>query len=229
MKNPMISNWIRGAFVMAFAVLVTGAGAAEPEGFVPLFDGKSLDGWVDGNGEPMKAGGWVVEDGTLHLKRGSKPGNLLTARQYDDFILDWEWKIDKGGNNGVKYRVKKFEKGGLLGPEYQMIDDESKAASKPYYQTAAVYNILEPAADKPLKTPGEWNTSRVVANGTKLEHYLNGKLVAAIDTASDEWAKRKGASKFSRNEGFGEGAGQIMLTDHNDAVWYRNIRIKPLK
>ncbi len=229
MNNETIFSVLGAVVFGVAAVLAVSAGAADDDGFVPLFDGKSLAGWVDGSGKPMASGGWVVEDGTLHLKHASRPGNLLSEKEYENFILDWEWKLQKGGNNGVKYRVKRFDKGGLLGPEYQMIDDASKAAGKPYYQTAAIYNIQEPAADKPLNPPGEWNHSRVVADGTKLEHYLNGKLVAAIDTASDEWAKRKGTSKFSKVQGFGEGAGKIMLTDHTDAVWYRNIRIKTLK
>jgi hypothetical protein len=202
--------------------------ADEEQGFIDLWDGKSLDGWMNKKGQPAQFGGWMIHEGSLHLRAGSLAGDLITQKEFGDFILDWEWKIASGGNNGIKYRVRDFGKERWLGPEYQMIDDDSKAAEKPYFKTAAVYNILEPAADKPLKPPGEWNKSRIIAKGTKLEHYLNGVKVAEIDTASDEWKSRKAASKFAKWEGFGEGKGRIMLTDHVDATWYRSIRIKPL-
>ena len=65
-----------------------------------------------------------------------------------------------------------------------------------------------------------------MASGTRLEHWLNGKKVLAVDTASAEWAEAKARSKFKGKAGYGEGPGRILLQDHGDEVWYRNIRIR---
>lgn len=196
--------------------------AAEP---VSLFDGKTLTNWSGPEGAKPGAG-WVIEDGLLHLN-GTQGGNLLSEKEYTNFDLEWEWKVEEGGNNGIKYWVTKVGGKEWLGIEYQMIDDAKhpdglKGGS---HVTASIYDIKAPAADKPLNPPGQWNTSRVVAQDGKLEHYLNGKLVCSADTTTEEWKSLLAASKFKNKVGFAPGKGRIMLTDHHDKVWYRKITI----
>ncbi|MCW0220780.1 MAG: DUF1080 domain-containing protein [Prosthecobacter sp.] len=196
--------------------------AADP---VSLFDGKTLAGWTGPDGAAPGTG-WVVEEGILHFN-GTQGGNLLSEKQFSNFDLEWEWKVEEAGNNGVKYWVTKIGKKEWLGIEYQMIDDAKhpdgmKGGS---HTTASIYDIKEPAADKPLHAPGEWNTSRVVVQDGKIQHWLNGKLVCEADTNSDDWKARIAASKFKSKVGFAPGKGYIMLTDHHDKVWYRNIKI----
>ncbi len=211
---------------LMLAGILGGTVNAKEEAWTPLFDGKTLKGWTSGTGgEPGK--GWKVEDGCIH--RVGKGGDLLSEEKYGDFELEFEWKISKAGNSGVKYRVVKSA-GGWLGPEYQVLDDAGHPNGKvPDTTSASLYEIVPAAKDKKLNPAGEWNRSKIIAKGTVLEHWLNGKLAVKIDTAGPEWPKLKKDSKFAKMEGFaGPAAGHILLQDHDDEVWFRAIRIRPL-
>jgi len=206
-------------FALSFAQAPPVAAAEDGEGWISLFDGETLEGWEDQGGGPPK--GWRVEDGSLY--RYEKGGNLHTVETFYDFELEFEWKVGKGVNSGVKYRFH-----GGVGPEYQVLDDENaKSETKPLGQTAALYVIKE-ATGKTLHPHGEWNRGRIVAKGKRLEHWLNGVKVVEIEIDSEEWDERKAASKFKDREGFGLHPGPIHLQDHGGEVWFRNLRIRPL-
>ena len=209
------------------ALLFTTALAAAGDS-VSLFDGKSLAGWKTPDGK-APGSGWSIQGETLHLN-GTPGGMLLSEKTYTNFDFEWEWKVEEGGNNGVKYWVTKVGGKEWLGIEYQMIDDHKhpdglKGGS---HTTASIYDIKEPAADKPLKPVGEWNSSRVIVKDGVIQHWLNGVLVCEADTKSDDWKTRIAASKFKSKVGFAPGSGHLMLTDHTDKVWYRNLRVKEL-
>lgn len=194
--------------------------------WVALFDGKSLAAWTSDNGGPP-GDGWKVGDGVLHRAGGG--GNLVSKDEFTDFELEFEWKISPKGNSGLKYRLRKTP-AGWLGAEYQLIDDgghpDAKDADR---RTASLYDVAAAPADKELKPVGEWNHSRVVVKGKRIEHWLNGKMVIGIEVGSPEWEAGKKASKFSKVEGFAEpGPGRIQLQDHGDGVWFRGIRIRKL-
>lgn len=173
------------------------------------------------------SGGWSTEsDGTIHLV-GAGGGSLVSKNEYQNFELVWEWKVAPGGNNGIKYWVTKVGGKEWLGIEYQMIDDQKhpdgmKGGS---HTTGSIYDIKEPVKDKAVKPAGEWNTSRIVVQDGKIQHWLNGSLAAEADTKSPEWQERIAASKFKNKEGFAPGKGRIMLTEHGDETWFRNIRL----
>src|SRR5262245_32595077 len=186
-RTPLITTAVSAALVLA----AVGAAAPDSEdGFVPLFDGKTLDGWKDVNGKAPSAG-WEVVDGSIHRK-GLKAGNLITERQFENFDLRFEWKITKGGNSGLKYRTTPVPTKGLLGCEYQLLDDDNHPnGKKATTRCGALYDLYAPdEGHKVVKPAGEFNTARVVAQGTKLEHWLNGQKVLEIDTASDDWKDR---------------------------------------
>ena len=202
-------------------VLISGVVTAE-ESWTELFDGKSLDGWTTLDGNPITKG-WTVEDGTIH--RNDRGGDIITTGVFKDFILEFEWKISKRSNSGVKYRVQRN-----IGLEYQILDDaEHPDGKKPSHRAASFYDLLAAPDSKPIKPIGEWNQSKIVAKGTKLEHWLNGKLVAQLDQSSDDWKKRFESSKYRKRENFGAVASPILLQDHGDPVWFRNLRIQELK
>jgi hypothetical protein len=162
----------------------------------------------------------------LHLD--GKGGNLLSAKEYENFEFEWEWKLSPGSNNGVKYWVTQVGGKEWLGIEYQMIDDEREPDAKKRegtHSTAAFYDIQAPAADKPLRPAGEWNQSQIVVQNGRLEHWLNGKKVGELDTRSEAWKQGLAASKFKDKVGFAPGKGRLMLTDHGGQVWYRNLRL----
>lgn len=188
----------------------------------------TLQDFTNGNGAPPPAG-WVTEsDGTIH--RVSNGGNLISKDEYASFELEWEWKVAPGGNNGVKYWVTKVGGKEWLGIEYQMIDDDKHpdGLRGGSHNTASIYDLIDSAKDKAVKPAGEWNTSKVIVKDGKIEHWLNGKLAAAVDTKSEEWKAALAKSKFKNKEGFAPGKGHLMLTEHGDETWFRNIRIKAL-
>lgn len=193
---------------------------------IVLFDGKSLDAWESANGSEVSAG-WVIEaDGSLFRK--DKTGDILSKQSFKNFDLEWDWKISEGGNSGLKYWVSKIGKQ-QLGLEYQLIDDQKHADAKNVNrQAATIYDIKETVADKPLKPVGEWNHSRLLVKDGKLQHWLNGALVVEADTSSDDWKARLAASKYAKYEGFAAGEGRLLLQDHGDNVWFKNIVIKKL-
>jgi hypothetical protein len=225
---------------LALAIGASGACAADntltaaekSAGWQLLFDGKTLDGWRPYRkqaGEPLA--GWEVKDGTMHCLPKAKGEQPITVRKFNNYELSWDWKIMPKGNNGIKYFVTE-ERPKSPGPEYQMLDDAEHPDGKigPHRQTASFYEVLPPAADKPLRTPGEWNTSKIVVRGKAVEHWLNGKKVLAYELGSEAVKAGIAKSKFKNDPGFGDKIeGHILLTYHNDDCWYKNIKIRELK
>lgn len=209
------------------ASLFVAATVSHAEGeWIPLFDGKSLSGWT-----PLKGTteGWVVQEGGILHFTGKGP-YLISDKEFSSFELEWEWKLNEGGNNGIKYWVTQVGGKEWLGIEYQMIDDNKhpdglKGGS---HNTASIYDIVDASKDKKLMPIGEWNTSRVVVKDGKIEHWLNGSLASSADTKTPEWKEQLAKSKFKSKEGFAPGHGKIMLTAHGDPAWFKNIRIKTL-
>ena len=202
--------------------------AEKSAGWTLLFDGKTLNGWRPYNHKP--AGGWEVVDGTLHAIAKVKGVELITEEKFHDFEFSWEWKLPEAGNNGVKYFVTEARPG-APGHEYQMLDDARHPDGKigPHRQTAAFYDVI-PAADRPTKPVGEWNASRIVVKGNRVEHWLNGKNVLSYELGSDIVKAGLAKSKFAKYPDFGTKIdGHIMLTYHQDNCWYRNIKIRELK
>ena len=198
------------------------------EGWQPLFDGKTLNGWRPFNHKP--AGGWEVVDGTLHAIAKVKGVELITEKKFRDFEFAWEWKVPVAGNNGVKYFVTEARTS-APGHEYQMLDDKAHPDAKhgPIRQTASFYYVLPPAADKAYREPGAWNQSKIVVQGKKVEHWLNGAKVVQYEIGSADWEARRTSSKFANSTKYGRAKrGFIALQDHGDRVEFRNIRLREL-
>jgi hypothetical protein len=216
---------------MAVGVVIMGLVAAtrvgaqdKPEGWQPLFDGKSTAGWTTMNGGDAPEA-WTVKDGILIHQTGKKGGDIITEKQYENFEFVWEWMIPKSnGNNGVKYRVQRAG-GGALGPEFQMLADGDKADK---HSTGSLYDVLPPK-DKNTIEPGAWQQSRIIVKGDRAEHWLNGVKVVEYTFGSDKWKAAREKSKFRNNPKYGYPAkGHIALTSHGDECHFRNIRIREL-
>lgn len=203
-------------------------------GWKPLFDGKTLNGWRGYKKTDASGSRWIVEDGMLTLPkndgkdtRGAR--DLISADTYDQFELAWEWRVAAAGNSGMKYFVLE-DLDSAIGHEYQMIDDERHPDAKIGLkrQTAALYDVL-PAADRPLRPAGEWNSSRVVVRGSSVEHWLNGTKVLSYELNSPALKTAIAASKFKDVARFGTPQkGHILIQDHGDQVWYRAVRIRAI-
>jgi hypothetical protein len=216
------------AGVVAVPVSAETKSAKVEKGFVALFDGTTTDQWMNARSGKFPAKGWVIEDGCLkHAAKGGG-GDIITRGTYEQFDFRFEWKVAKGANSGVKYFI--IRERGSLGHEYQVLDDANHPDGvRGNHQTASFYDVLAPAKDKPLKPVGEFNTSRILVKGQTVKHFLNGKVVLTYELGSDEVKAAVAKSKFRKPEKFGVRlAGHILLQDHGDAAWYRNIRIRDL-
>ena len=196
------------------------------EGWKLLFDGKDIKGWRYYDSTSRKIKGWTVSNGHLHKPLGIKAGNIMTNKIYDNYIFSWEWKLEDRGNNGVKYFITE-ERKSAIGHEYQMIDD--KKVKDPFYSNGSFYLIVKPIDGKPNLPMGSWNHSQIKVKGNNVEHWLNGIKILSYICGSKEVMDRVPKTKFKNVLKFGEKIkGHILLTDHNDACWYRNIKIKEL-
>lgn len=199
--------------------LVSSSFSAEPVQ-LSLADFTSLKG-------EAPAAGWAAEgESVIHLS-GKGAGALISKNEYSNFVLEWEWKLNAKGNNGIKYWVTQIGGKEWLGIEYQMIDDSGhpdglKGGS---HTTGSIYDIKEPVPGKAVKPAGEWNTSKIIVQDGKIQHWLNGALASEADTTTPEWKDMIAKSKFKNKEGFAPGKGKIMLTEHGDETWFRNIKL----
>lgn len=201
-----------------------------------LFDGTSLEGWR-GYGREDVPGSWVVKDGTLtHEAEGGNMdgGDLLTVEEFTDFELTFDFRLVPVGNSGVFYRAREAEGKELwqVAPEYQVLDDPAYPPTEdwqpPTHLTGENYD-LHANPDRTLHPPGEWNTGRILVQGTHVEHWLNGRLVVAYDLYSPEWEALVAKSKFATEEFYARApSGSIGLQDHGTPVALKNLKIRPL-
>lgn len=197
------------------------------DGWELLFDGESLDGWR-GYHTPELPGGWAARDGML--TRIGDGGDLMTERQFADFELSVEWRVEAAGNSGIFYRAAPGEEWIYhSAPEMQVLDDEGHYdGGDPLTSAGANYGLH--AAPRGVVNPaGEWNQARIVVRGSSVEHWLNGQRVVSYELGSDEWEALVAGSKFVEWPAYGRAErGHIGLQDHGDPVWYRNIKIREL-
>ncbi len=204
------------AAVLAVAPLCSAAG---PEaGFTSLFDGKTLNGWtlVGKHGD-----GYGVKEGVIYCARGGG-GNLFTEKEYSDFVLRFEFKLDPGANNGIGIRAPLQGDAAYLGMEIQVLDDNAPqyASLRPAQYHGSIYDVV-PARRDGRKPPGEWNEEQITAQGRHIQVVLNGVTIldANLNEVTDTETVRK-------HPGLLRERGHIGFLGHNDYVEFRNIRLK---
>lgn len=204
------------------------AGGEAHPGWAVLFDGKSGKGWRGYQKEAFPEQGWTIEDGWLHVVAGGGGGDIVTEKEYRDFELSLEWKAAKGANSGIMVRASEEEATPwMTAPEFQIFDDED-LLSEANTSAGSIYGVYPPAK-KVLKPTGQVNHARIVMRGHRLEQYLNGVLVVDAVLGSDDWNARVKASKFASMPSFGKlEMGRVVLQDHGDEVWFRNIEIREI-
>jgi hypothetical protein len=210
--------------------------AERKAGWKLLFDGKSGEGWRGFKSDAFPAQGWVVKDGALVHERGVKAGDIVTAEQYDSFELRFEFRLTEGANSGLKYLVDEaLVKEGRAGVsfEFQVLDDakhpDAKLGKSGNRTCGSLYDLIAAAADKVVRPIGEWNEARLLVDGARVEHWLNGKQVLAFERGSPALKALIADSKYKSIAGFGEAArGHLLLQDHHDEVAFRNLKLRKL-
>jgi hypothetical protein len=223
------------AFICVFLFVTTASSQGinvlsdleKEQGFVLLFDGKALSPDVWQNEQSIA--GYPIENGVIVCRRG---GNLLTKKEYGNFIFRFEFKLPPGGNNGVGVRAESVGKDAAYnGMEIQILDNtaEKYKTLAPYQYHGSLYGVV-PArrnAEKNdyLKPVGEWNYQEIIAIGPKFIVILNGEMIVNADISE---FKTKPGSSGQNHPGWHRERGFIGFLGHGDPVEFRNVRIKSL-
>jgi len=204
--------------LLSIAVCALGADKADEEGFVSLFNGKDLTGWVG------SVDGYGAKDGIMFCKKG---GNLFTEKEYGDFILKFDFKFPPGANNGLGIRAPLKGNAAYAGMELQILDNTSPRYAKlrPYQYHGSIYGVV-PAKRGFLKKPGEWNSQIVHAIGPKIRVILNGTTI--VDADLDKVIEKGGEKLVKGHPGLKNKKGHIGWLGHGARVEFRNIRIKSM-
>jgi hypothetical protein len=221
--------------------------AERAAGWRLLFDGRTLTGWRGLGYDSVPTAHWVVVDGSIKkIASGNVPklpdgqplygGDLMTVDTFGDFELTWEWKVTPGANSGVKYNVseelsvKEAPNHAALGFEYQILDDDRHPDGKlPSHRAGALYDLIAPSVPTHVHPVGEWNQSKLVFKGNHGEHWLNGEKLLEFELGSARMDSGMAKSKFRSLPWFGERRrGHLILQDHGDEVYFRNIKVRDL-
>jgi 3-keto-disaccharide hydrolase len=239
MKTQFLRKTVAFLAFLAFTGALSGRAAEANQltreekaaGWKLLFDGKTLQGWRNFKKKEPPKQGWVIEEGALkHVAKGGG-GDIITDAEFNDFELEWEWKVPEGANSGLKYFITE-ERSSAIGHEYQLVDDLTHPDARAGWNRSAgaFYHVLEPDRNKVLKPVGEWNRSRVLVQGNHVEHWLNGGKVLEYELGSEAVKAAVAKSKFKDVAGFGTKIkGHILLQDHGDEISFRNLKIRELR
>ena len=204
-----------------FFSLSVGSLKAQEEGFVPLFDGQSLTGWVGNKSS------YLVKDGMIVIEpQGGGGGNLYTEKEYGNFILRFEFQLTPGANNGLGIHAPLEGDAAYVGKELQILDNEAEkyATLQPYQYHGSVYGVIA-AKRGYLRPTGEWNQQEVRVQHPYITIVLNGEVILEGNYLE---ASKNGTLDKKEHPGLQRSRGHIGFLGHGDVVRFRNIKIKEL-
>ncbi|WP_298533528.1 DUF1080 domain-containing protein [uncultured Algibacter sp.] len=218
-------------------------------GWKMLWDGETPDGWRGAKMDKFPSKGWTITDGvlTVHASGGAESehgGDIVTTKPYENFILELDFKFTEGANSGIKYFVDTSlnkGKGSAIGCEFQILDDKKHPDAKKGVDgnrtLSSLYDLIRGDAQeyipslytKKYVNVNDWNRARIVVNGAKVQHFLNGCKMVEYTRGNQQWRSLVKYSKYKDWPNFGEAKeGLILLQDHGDEVHFKNIKIKEL-
>lgn len=209
--------------LVVLCLLAATAVCAAEEGFVSLFDGESLNGWLLVY-KKNSGRGYLVENDTIICPRDGG-GNLLTMKEYANFVLRLDFRMEPGGNNGIGIRAPISGDVAYAGMEIQILDhDHPRYAGwlKPWQKHGSIYNVI-PAKTGFLRPAGQWNEQEITANGSRITIKLNGHVIVDSDlndVTDPEVLKKHPGIKRTK--------GRIGFLGHGTRVEFRDIRLKEL-
>jgi azurin len=244
MKNHSI---VSGVLAVAICIIILPGCSGDKEqnvlsdqekkdGWTLLFDGKSMNGWHLFNRGSVPSA-WSVDSGRLvcnpHAK-DVKHGDLVTDKVFQDFDLQFDWKISKAGNSGLFINVLERPDLGTTfstGEEYQLLDDRNVPSEYLHnlsHKAASIFGVV-PNNSNSVPKSGEWNHSRILQQNGALTFWLNDVLTVQVDLKSGLWKSLVAASSLSKYPEFGVAVnGHLALQDWTNGVAFRNIKLREL-
>jgi len=220
------------------------------DGWKLLWNGKNSDGWRSAKAENFPTRGWVIKDGLLTVQENGGEesaggGDIITRKRYANFELAADFKCSPGCNSGIKIFVqpnispidkvtgKPTAIGSSIGLEFQILDDlrhrDAKLGHDGDRTIGSLYDLMPAPKDKKILPVGEWNHARILSQGKHVTFWLNGAKTVETERGSAEFRAAVAASKFKNIPDFGEWAdGHILLQDHGNEVFFRNIKLREL-
>ena len=216
------------------------------EGWQLLWDGRTSNGWRGARLDAFPEKGWGINDGILKVEKSGggeslNGGDIVTTQKFRNFTLELDFKFTKGANSGIKYFVDtelNQGKGSSIGCEFQILDDDlhpdAKQGTAGNRTLASLYDLIPananfwaPHEQAKRVNKYDWNRATIVVDGNYVEHYLNGIKVVEYERRTQMWRALVARSKYVVWPNFGEAEkGHILLQDHGDEVWFKNIKIK---
>ena len=238
---------------LLFLIIISSSAFSQTSEWEYLFDGKSFNGWHQYNKNVM-SDAWYIENGEMVLKSNndnvSWGNDIVTDRTFTNFELSIEWKVPKGGNSGIFFKVNEIPEVNApwkTGPEIQVLDNENFVGPNTLYHQAPALYDMKPLGDIKYNPYGEWNhlLLKVDHNNNLGSVTFNGEFVYSFPLYGPEWDDMVSRSKFSDDKYyenlvpdhpyftyapfFGKfKTGKIGLQDHGYDVRYRNIKIRQL-
>ena len=210
-----------------------------------LWDGESSAGWRGAKLGHFPASGWAMTDGVLTVEatdggESTGPGDIVTVEKFSNFDLQFEFRITKGANSGIKYFVDpnlNRGAGSAIGCEFQVLDDVVHPDAKEgvngnrtlgsLYDLITAENLQTERRAKQFKGIGEWNQGRIVSDNGRVEHWLNNEKVVEFDRFSQTFRGLVAYSKYKDWPGFCQWPdGHILLQDHGNEVSFRSIKVR---
>ena len=214
------------------------------EGWELAFDGETFDGWQGMKGTSFPSQSWTIRDGMICTQNDRSGGDIVSTEKYDDFMFELEWKISPQGNSGIKYLVqqewlnpgfqpdydddrKRRPWRSAVGCEFPILDDSRlEEGREEKTSTGALYLLYAPK-NKQINPPGEWNHTRIIVLGNRVEHWLNGGKLLEYELNSSELMERVEETKFHKVPGYGiKAAGHLSLQHHGAPACFRNLKIR---
>ncbi|MDP7206301.1 MAG: DUF1080 domain-containing protein [Pirellulaceae bacterium] len=229
MRSPAISFLI--VLLLGGAVTAEENQLTEQEmkaGWILLFDGKTLDGWMTSD---QKQSQRPVEQESINPHRCGHY-MMVHEKTWHSFVLRLDFKISPGCNSGVFFRTSSLEPQpgkdvGFNGLEIA-IDDTSSAG---YHDTGAIYDLVQPSENR-MKPAGEWNQLELRCRGNNIRVAINGGAVARMNCRefNQPQLRPDGTShKFPICYSEHPKTGYIGLQDHGSDCWFKNIKLRVLR
>jgi Domain of Unknown Function (DUF1080) len=174
---------------------------------------------------------WSVDGNVLRAVAAGPRVDLITRERFRDFVLSFDWRLPRGGNSGVAYRVNE-ETGPAFqtGPSMQLLDDEHhQDGADALTSCGALYGLMAPWHDQ-RRSANAYHGSRIVVNGSLVEYWIDDRQVLGCDLGSEEVRERIARSRFRDFPQFARlREGHIVLQHRGTEAWFRRVRIEALQ